>query len=90
MSNYNPGINNKWVEKNDKEEYYFRFQSVLVPIIPTILIIIMAILFRIFSSKKNKNNPSIKKRMIKRKTKIKIINPKPIINQKMTIIKEAY
>ena len=80
MSNYNPGINNKWVEKNDKEEYYFRFQSVLVPIIPTILIIIMAILFRIFSSKKNKNNPSIKKKDDKTENQNK--NNKPQTNNK--------
>jgi len=55
MSNNNNGINNKWTEVNQKEELFYRFESILIPIIPTILIIIMGILFRIFSSNNKKN-----------------------------------
>ena len=55
MSNNNNGINNKWTEVNQKEELFYRFESILIPIIPTILIIIMGILFRIFSSNNKRN-----------------------------------
>ena len=44
-------------EKNKDEEYFYRFDSILIPIIPTIIIIIMGILFRKFSSKNKKYVP---------------------------------
>ena len=75
MSNPNGNIHNKWIEKNDKEEYFFRFESVLIPIIPTILIIIMGILFRIFSPKyKNNNKSSTKKEPVKKEEQNKNTN----------------
>ena len=68
MSNNNNRINNKWTEVNQKDELLFRFESILIPIIPTILIIIMGILFRIFSSKNKKNKILTKKNDEKKET----------------------
>ena len=49
-------------EKNKDEEYFYRFDNILIPIIPTVLIIIMGILFRMFSSKNKKNIPKTKEK----------------------------
>jgi len=44
-------------ENMNKEEYFYRFESILIPVILTFLIVIMAFLYRKFSSKnKNKNS----------------------------------
>ena len=51
MSTQNDEIN-----KNNKEDYFYRFENILIPIIPTIIIIIIAILFNKFSSKSKINN----------------------------------
>ena len=50
------GINNyNGKENSNQEDYFFRFENALIPIIPTFAIIIIAILFNKYSSKSKKN-----------------------------------
>ena len=58
MSYKNNDRKYKLTEVKESEELFYRFENILIPIIPTILIIIMGILFRIFSSK-NKNKKTL-------------------------------
>ena len=79
MSYKNNDRKYKLTEVKESEELFYRFENILIPIIPTILIIIMGILFRIFSSK-NKN----KKTLIKKndsKKEIQTENNNNIINK---------
>ena len=61
MSYKNNDRKYKLTEVKESEELFYRFENILIPIIPTILIIIMGILFRIFSSK-NKNKKTLIKK----------------------------
>ena len=61
MSYKNNDRKYKLTEVKESEELFYRFENILIPIIPTILIIIMGILFRIFSSK-NKNKKILTKK----------------------------
>ena len=56
MSHQNGVSNSKWKEVTNQEADLYRFESVLIPIIPTFIIIIMALLFNKFSSKKQMKN----------------------------------
>ena len=47
-------------EGKNEESYFYRFESIFIPIIPTFLVIIAAILFNKFSPKSNMNNKKIK------------------------------
>ena len=79
MSYKNNDRKYKLTEVKESEELFYRFENILIPIIPTILVIIMGILFRIFSSK-NKN----KKTLIKKndsKKEIQTENNNNIINK---------
>ena len=79
MSYKNNDRKYKLTEVKESEELFYRFENILIPIIPTILIIIMGILFRIFSSK-NKN----KKTLIEKndsKKEIQTENNNNIINK---------
>ena len=61
MSYKNNDRKYKLTEVKESEELFYRFENILIPIIPTILIIIMGVLFRIFSSK-NKNKKTLIKK----------------------------
>ena len=65
-------------DNSNQEEYFYRFESVLIPIIPTFMIIIAAILFNKYSSKSKRNN----KKLINNKTDI---NKKEKDNNKQNI-----
>ena len=55
MSKNTDGMNYKSKEVKDDESYFYRFESILIPIIPTFIIIIAAILFNKFSPKSKMN-----------------------------------
>ena len=66
MSHQNGVSNSKWKEVTNQEADLYRFESVLIPIIPTFIIIIMALLFNKFSSKKQMKNGNDNKIIKKR------------------------
>ena len=72
MSKNTDGMNYKSKEVKDDESYFYRFESILIPIIPTFIIIIAAILFNKFSPKskmnyKKLNNKNVILKIIKKK-----------------------
>ena len=81
MSYKNNDRKYKLTEVKESEELFYRFENILIPIIPTILIIIMGILFRIFSSKNKNKKTLIKKNDSKKEIQTENNNNNNIINK---------
>ena len=81
MSYKNNDRKYKLTEVKQSEELFYRFENILIPIIPTILIIIMGILFRIFSSKNKNKKTLIKKNDSKKEIQTENNNNNNIINK---------
>ena len=81
MSYKNNDRKYKLTEVKESEELFYRFENILIPIIPTILIIIMGILFRIFSSKNKNKKTLIKKNDSKKEIQMENNNNNNIINK---------
>ena len=81
MSYKNNDRKYKLTEVKESEELFYRFENILIPIIPTILIIIMGILFRIFSSKNKNKKTLIKKNDSKKEIQTENNNNNNIISK---------
>ena len=81
MSYKNNDRKYKLTEVKQSEELFYRFENILIPIIPTILIIIMGILFRIFSSKNKNKKTLIKKNDSKKEIQTENNNNNNIISK---------
>ena len=81
MSYKNNDRKYKLTEVKESEELFYRFENILIPIIPTILIIIMGILFRIFSSKNKNKKTLIKRNDSKKEIQTENNNNNNIINK---------
>ena len=81
MSYKNNDRKYKLTEVKESEELFYRFENILIPIIPTILIIIMGILFRIFSSKNKNKKTLIEKNDSKKEIQTENNNNNNIINK---------
>ena len=81
MSYKNNDRKYKLTEVKQSEELFYRFENILIPIIPTILIIIMGILFRIFSSKNKNKKTFIKKNDSKKEIQTENNNNNNIISK---------
>ncbi len=81
MSYKNNDRKYKLTEVKESEDLFYRFENILIPIIPTILIIIMGILFRIFSSKNKNKKTLIKKNDSKKEIQTENNNNNNIINK---------
>ena len=78
-NNYNMKINGK------NEEYYYQFESILIPIIPTLLIIIIALLFRKFSSKIDKKHNFMNQNIKDKKLQVNNREPEDRENENKNI-----